>query len=177
MERQPLIKPQELTCLKRRNKVSRQGPNFRHLQSRNAACDKGRPDRYPTMLTAQQPPANRLNHLHPDTDAETALLIAQLLEEDLTLLESTRVAESFQIRQAINDSVLSDGIYLDSPMEDDVDSEQNALRMMAQSAREEADWEMAKILQSRNDKDTIAGQQFAMKMAAEHVRSFIHRHL
>ncbi|KAF7350397.1 RBR-type E3 ubiquitin transferase [Mycena venus] len=101
-----------------------------------------------------------------EDDILSGLLIAQLLEEDLRLLESTKEAERLQLDQVLAVSARAKGripkFSTSAPGISGKDDEDVALEILAEDARVSSDAAFAQRVQA----STIADMQYAQKVAA-----------
>jgi len=96
-------------------------------------------------------------------DIETELLIAKLLEEDLTAIENGKVAEKLQLNLVLHDDPNTTQPHSQKVDNDPDTDEDVAIRMFAESARVTADAAFAQSLYNPFD---VASYQLAQKLAA-----------
>ena len=101
------------------------------------------------------------------TDQASELLIAQLLEEDLRLVEEARQLEQAQLAQSLKDSALLSGkIPKKTLPATETDDMAIALTMLAADVRVGSDAAYAQTLQHSDDVASIASQQYAQRLLA-----------
>ena len=96
-------------------------------------------------------------------DIETELLIAKLLEEDLTTIENGKVAEQLQLNLVLHGDPNTTQPHSQKVDNDPDTDEDAAIRMLAESARVTADAALAQSLYNPFD---VASYQLAQKLAA-----------
>lgn len=96
-------------------------------------------------------------------DIETELLIAKLLEEDLTTIENGKVAEQLQLNLVLHGDPNTAQPHSQKVDNDPDTDEDAAIRMLAESARVTADAALAQSLYNPFD---VASYQLAQKLAA-----------
>ena len=107
------------------------------------------------------------------TDALSELLIAQLLEEDMRVLESQQEAEELQLTQALADSAKGQGRIPKRAAREPTPDFSHAIRLMAEEARFSGDAAFAQSLQHSGDAEATANRQYAMKLAAAEKKSML----
>ncbi|TCD68696.1 hypothetical protein EIP91_009980 [Steccherinum ochraceum] len=100
------------------------------------------------------------------TDVLSELLIAQLLEEDMRMLNSQQEAESLQVTQALADSARGKGRIPKRAQKEATPDGDLAMRLMAEEARLSSDAALAQSLQHTDDAHATANRQFALRLAA-----------
>ena len=100
-------------------------------------------------------------------DQASELFIAQLLEEDLRLVEEARQLEQAQLAQSLKDSALLSGkIPKKTLPATEPDDMAIALTMLAADVRVGGDAVYAQALQHSDDVASIASQQYAQRLLA-----------
>jgi hypothetical protein len=102
-----------------------------------------------------------------DIDSMSELLVAQLLEEDLKIVQDCEFAEELQfLDQLFDDSSKDKGRHIpeySNPLEDDHDI---AARIFVEGFRPSSDHLCAQVLQHSIDASEVASQQFVQKLVA-----------
>jgi hypothetical protein len=101
------------------------------------------------------------------SDSASELLIAQLLEEDLRVVEEARLLEHSQMTQTLADSAqLSGRIPRQALSIRESSDEEIALAMLAADVRLSSDAAYAQALQHLDDAASIASQQYSQRLLA-----------